>query len=86
MTISDWERYVLRRWGSEGWQVNYNKILEGRKNCESYVSTKIQETNIMIQIKLFFDDFFICFLLCSLFFIRTFDYHQNNKVAEDTYQ
>ena len=26
------------------------------------------------------------FLLSSLFFIQTFDYHQNNKVADDTYQ
>ena len=38
------------------------------------------------QIKVFFIVFFSVFNRCSLFFIRTFDYHQNNKVAEDTYQ
>ena len=38
--------YVVRRSASEGWQGNYNNILEGRKHCECYVSTKIQETNI----------------------------------------
>ena len=39
--------YVVRRSGFEGWQCNYNKILESHKNFECYVPTKIQETNIV---------------------------------------
>ena len=33
--------------GSKAWQGNYEKILEGCKNCECYVYTKIQESNIV---------------------------------------
>ena len=31
------------------WQGNYNRILDGRKNCECYVSTKTQETDIVFS-------------------------------------
>ena len=38
---------VRRAWfRSDGWQVIITKNLEGGKNCECYVSKKIQETNI----------------------------------------
>ena len=39
----------MRRSGSKGSQGNYNKILEGRRNFECYVSTKIQEANVVFS-------------------------------------
>ena len=45
-----------------------------------------KETNIVFFLISFLKLFsFSVFLLCSLFFIRTFDYHQNKKVAEQTH-
>ena len=41
--------YAVRRSGSDGWQGNYHKNLEGCKSCELYVSKKIQETKIMFS-------------------------------------
>ena len=64
----------MRPLGSEGWQGNYNKTLGGRKNCEYYVCKEIQETNIVFSNLSLFFFFFSAFLLCLLFFIRTFDY------------
>ena len=40
--------YVVRCLGSHGCQENY-KTLEDRKNCECYVSRKIQEINFVLS-------------------------------------
>ena len=34
---------------SEGWQGNYNKNLEGHRNCECYAHKIIQESNIVFS-------------------------------------
>ena len=64
--------YVVCRSRSESWPENY-KTLQDRKNCECYVSKKIQETNFKMKFFPFF--VFSVFFQCLLFFIRTFDYH-----------
>ena len=58
-------------------KVIITKNLKGCKNCECYVSKKIQKTNISgFKIEVFFVFFsFSLFPLYSLFFIRYFDYH-----------
>ena len=86
MTISAWKTYAVRRSGSVGWPGNHNKNLEDRKNCECYVYRKFKKNMSCFQIEVFFVLFFSVFLLCSLFIIHTFDYHYNNKGAEDTCQ
>ena len=52
----------MSRSGSEGWQGNYKKVLEGCKNCECYVYTEIQETNIVNSrfLHCFFSMCFFC--------------------------
>ena len=80
--------HLVCRLESEGWQGNYNKILEAHKKCGCFGPKKIQETNIMFwnwNIKFLFLVFSL-FLPCSLFFIHTFDYHWSNKAEECTYQ
>ena len=52
----------------EGWQGNYNKNLEGRKNCECYGSKKIQETNIVFSNWSFFLSFFSLCFFCVHYF------------------
>ena len=57
-------------------KVFITKKLKGRMNCECYVSKKIQETSTEFSNRSFFPWFFLSlFLLCSLFFVRTFEYH-----------
>ena len=52
----------MSRSGSEGWQGNYKKVLEGCKNCECYVYTEIQGTNIVNSrfLHCFFSMCFFC--------------------------
>ena len=50
--------YVVRRSGSEGWQGNHNKILEGRKNYECSFR-KFEKLILCFQIKVF-SLFFLC--------------------------
>ena len=91
--ISDWKTYVIvGRTGSEGWQGNYNKILEGRKNCDCYLSTKIQERN---QCHVFnFSVFLLCFSFVLLTIIRTAKWQRKhinkasniNKIINHNYE
>ena len=65
MTLNGaWKTYIVRCSGSEGWQGNYNKILEGRLNCECYVSKKIKETNVV------FSNWNLLLVFFSLFLLR----------------
>ena len=42
------------------WLKNHDKNLEGHKNCECYVSKKIQENNFVFSNCFFFLSFFLC--------------------------
>ena len=71
-----WKTYVVCGSGLTVGRVVITKKWEGRKNCECYVSKKTQESNIGFSnwsFSIWF--FFSLFLLYSLFFICTFDYH-----------
>ena len=75
----------MRLSASEGWQGNCNKVLEGCKIVNVMFLRKFKKPISCFQIKVFFIVFFSVFLLCSLLFIRNFDYHQNNKVEDGSY-
>ena len=54
------------------WLKNHDKNLEGHKNCECYVSKKIQENNFVFSNCFFFLSFFFFFFSCAHYFFFAF--------------
>ena len=59
--------YVVRRLGSQGWQENY-QTLEDRKNCQCYISIKIQKSNFVFSKWRFFLSFLSLYFFSVYYF------------------